>query len=92
LTIKSLLCTDQSRTSGPARVKKLANTVSAATKKNISIVKEENEDASGEVKKILRISSFFFLNHKYKMHIIHQYPTGSTRIFKYTIRFHCKSK
>jgi len=92
LDIQSLLYTDPSRTSGPVRVKKLPNAVSAAAKKNISIVKEESEDASGQVKKFFEFLFFFFLNHKYKMHIIHQYPTGSTRIFKYTIRFHCKSK
>jgi len=92
LNIKSLFCTDQSRTSVPARVKKMATAGSAATKKNISIVKEENEDASGEVKKFFEFFSFIFLNHKYKIHIIHKYPTGSTRIFNYTIRFHCKSK
>jgi hypothetical protein len=58
LNIKSLFCTDQPRTSAPARVKKMATAVSAATKKNISIVKEEDENTFGEVKKLLLFSLF----------------------------------
>jgi hypothetical protein len=53
-----LFCTDQTRTSVPARVKKIATVVSTTAKKNISIVKEENEDTFGEVKKILLFSLF----------------------------------
>jgi hypothetical protein len=38
----------------------MATVGSAATKKNISIVKEENEDASGEVKKFFEFFLLFF--------------------------------
>jgi hypothetical protein len=56
---------DQSRTTGTARVKKIAAVVSATSKKNISIVKEEDENKSGEVKNFFKFSFFFLLiNHK----------------------------
>jgi hypothetical protein len=57
--IKYFSSIDQPRISGPVRVKKLANAVNAATKKNISRVKEENEDTMEEVNKI-----FLFLSYK----------------------------
>ncbi|CAF1637777.1 unnamed protein product [Rotaria magnacalcarata] len=37
---------DQSKTPAPSRVRKIATTVNVTTKKNISIVKEEDEDAT----------------------------------------------
>lgn len=53
-----MLYIDQTRPSGPARVKKIAAAVSAATKKNISAVKEEDEDTFGEVNVFL---TFFLI-------------------------------
>jgi len=40
---------DQSRSLNPLRVKKIAAAVSAATKKNVTTVKEEHDDTVGEV-------------------------------------------
>ncbi|CAF3795688.1 unnamed protein product [Rotaria socialis] len=37
---------DQSKTPGPSRIRKVATTANVTTKKNISIVKEEDEDAA----------------------------------------------
>lgn len=43
------LFTDQSRTSAPSRAKKATTTGNTTTKKNISMVKEEDEDAIQQV-------------------------------------------
>ncbi|CAF4146709.1 unnamed protein product [Rotaria socialis] len=63
---------DQSKTPGPSRIRKVATTANVTTKKNISIVKEEDEDAaeqgrsndlslSGKKNKLPEFYSGFFI-------------------------------
>lgn len=80
---------DQSRTPNPTRAKKATTNVNVATKKNISMVKEEDEDGMHQVKRFFLFSSCS--ESQFNMHLIHIHLTGSTQLLEYSTRFRCKS-